>query len=139
MTGRADGPRRILLVDDEEEVRLVAKMALESVGGFEVRECASGAEALAVAGAADVDLVLLDVMMPGMDGIAALDALRRIPGMRTTPIIFMTAKVQPSEIRSYLSHGAIGVIPKPFSPMDLSGQIRRIWREHVDVPALRLE
>ena len=129
MNARARDLHRILLVDDEEEVRVVAKMALESVGGFEVRECASGAEAIAAAPAAGADLILLDVMMPGMDGIATLRALHESPATRDTPVVFMTAKVQPAEVRSYYAQGAIGVIAKPFSPMDVSDEIRRIWRE----------
>jgi len=119
--------RRILLVDDEEEVRLVAKMALETVGGFEVGEAASGADALAAARSGDFDLVLLDVMMPAMDGLATFDALRASQASRDLPVVFMTAKVQPSEVRAYLARGAIGVIPKPFSPMEVSGEVRRLW------------
>jgi len=119
--------QRILFVEDEEEIRAVARMALEAVGGFEVVECASGAEAVAAAPTANADLVLLDVMMPGMDGFATLAALRHLPATAHTPVIFMTAKVQPSETASYLALGAIGVIPKPFSPMEVSNEIRRIW------------
>ena len=102
-------------------------MALEAVGGFEVLACASGAEGIAAAPEANADLVLLDVMMPGMDGPATLQALRRIPATARTPVIFMTAKVQASEVASYETLGAIGVIPKPFSPMEVSDEIRRIW------------
>ncbi len=119
--------KRILFVEDEEAIREVAKMALEAVGGFEVVACASGAEAIAAAPTANADLLLLDVMMPGMDGPATLEALRHIPATARTPVVFMTAKVQPAEIAQYIALGALGVIPKPFSPMQVSDEIRRLW------------
>ena len=119
--------KRILFIEDEDEIRTVAKMALEAVGGFEVVACASGAEAIAAAPHANADLLLLDVMMPGMDGPATLEALRRIPATAQTPVIFMTAKVQPGEVAQYMALGALGVVPKPFSPMEVSNEIRRLW------------
>ena len=122
------GPRRILLVDDEPEIRAIARMALEMVGRFEVRDFGSGDEALAAAPEVRPDLILLDVMMPGMDGIQVLAGLRRIPATAGTPVIFMTAKVQPAEVATYESLGAIGVIAKPFSPMALPDEIRRLWK-----------
>jgi len=118
---------RILYVEDEADIRAVAKMALEAVGGFEVIACASGAEALAAAPSANADLLLLDVMMPGMDGPATLKALRDTFATEKTPVIFMTAKVQPAEIAQFKALGAIDVIPKPFDPMQVSEEIRRIW------------
>jgi CheY-like chemotaxis protein len=118
---------RILYVEDEEDIRAIVKVALEAVGGFEVRECTSGAEAVAAAPKANADLVLLDVMMPGMDGPATLKALRGVAATAHTPVIFMTAKVQPGEVAQYEKLGALGVVAKPFSPMEVSDQIRRIW------------
>lgn len=118
---------RILYVEDEPDIRAVAQMALEAVGGFSVIACASGNEALAAALTAAADLILLDVMMPGMDGPRTLGALRALPATADTPVIFMTAKVQPAEIAQFLALGAIDVIHKPFDPMELSDQIRRIW------------
>ncbi|MDP2107650.1 MAG: response regulator, partial [Rhodocyclaceae bacterium] len=70
---------------------------------------------------------LLDVMMPGMDGPTTLQALRRLPAHAATPVAFMTAKVQPAEVAHYTSLGALDVIPKPFDPMALAGQVRAIW------------
>ena len=102
-------------------------MALEAVGGFTVVACASGQEALDAAPAAMADLLLLDVMMPGMDGPTTLQALRAMPGTATTPVVFMTAKVQASEVALYKSIGALEVISKPFDPMLLSDQLRQIW------------
>jgi CheY-like chemotaxis protein len=127
MTSKTLG--KILFVEDEEDIRTVATMALEMVGGFEVQACASGAEALEAAPLAGADLLLLDVMMPGMDGPATLAALRRIPATARTPVIFMTAKVQSGEIASYVALGALGVIPKPFSPMAFPDEIRRLWEK----------
>ncbi|MDO9403808.1 MAG: response regulator [Polaromonas sp.] len=122
---------RILYVEDEPDIRAVAQMALEAVGGFAVIACSSGSEALAAAPAAQADLLLLDVMMPGMDGPSTLQALRALPATAGTPVIFMTAKVQASEIAQYKALGALDVIHKPFDPMALSAQISRIWADKV--------
>jgi CheY-like chemotaxis protein len=119
--------KTILYVEDEPDIRTVARMALEAVGGFKVHACASGQEALAAAGGANADLILLDVMMPGLDGPSTLKALREIPATAATPVIFMTAKVQPAEIAQYKSLGALDVIAKPFDPMQISAEIQRIW------------
>jgi two-component system, OmpR family, response regulator len=119
---------RILYVEDEASIRTIAVTVLEAVGGFTVTACASGKEALAAAPTANADLILLDVMMPEMDGPATLEALRAIPQTAQTPAIFMTAKVQASEILQYKSLGALEVIAKPFDPMMLSAQISEIWQ-----------
>jgi len=100
-------------------------------GGFIVIACGSGKEALAAAPGANADLILLDVMMPGMDGPATLTALRAIPETARTPVIFMTAKIQASEILHYKSLGALDVVAKPFDPMTLSAQISEIWRRSI--------
>jgi len=123
--------KRILYVEDEANIRTIAITVLEAVGGFSVVTCSSGKEALAAAPSANADLILLDVMMPEMDGPATLAALRQIPQTARTPAIFMTAKVQPSEILHYKNLGAIDVIPKPFDPMTLSSQIVEIWQKSV--------
>jgi two-component system OmpR family response regulator len=119
----------ILYVEDEPDIRMVAQMALEAVGGFKVIACASGQEALEAAPGAGADLLLLDVMMPGMDGPSTLKGLRELPATASTPVIFMTAKVQAAEVAVYKGLGALEVIPKPFDPMELSTQIQRIWAE----------
>ena len=120
--------KRILYVEDEPSIRTIAVTVLEAVGGFSVIACASGKQALEAAPAAHADLILLDVLMPEMDGPATLKALQGIPQTAQTPVIFMTAKVQASEIGHYRSLGAIDVIAKPFDPMTLSAQIGEIWR-----------
>lgn len=123
---------RILYVEDEADIRTVAKMALEVVGGYSVLACSSGHEAIAAAPAAVADLILLDVMMPGIDGPATLRALRSLPATSATPVIFMTAKVQAAEIAEYRALGALDVIPKPFDPMQVSAEIQRIWSAQPD-------
>lgn len=117
----------ILYVEDEPDIRTVAQLALETVGGFTLRVCGSGEEAVAAGPAFKPDLLLLDVMMPGMDGPTTLAALRKDASMKDTPVIFMTAKVQPSEIQHYRDLGALDVIAKPFDPMTLAEQVRSIW------------
>lgn len=118
---------RILCVEDEEDIRKIQLIALESLGGFKVLACASGMEAIQGAGAFSPQLILLDVMMPGMDGPTTLKSLRTLPGLEETPVIFVTAKVQPDEIVYYKELGALEVISKPFDPMTLAAQLREIW------------
>jgi len=119
--------RRILFVEDDPDIQTVAKMALEALGGFTVLACSSGAEALAEVDRFGPDLVLLDVMMPGMDGPTTLVALREHAAGRTVPVIFMTAKVQAPELDRYRALGAEDVIAKPFDPMSLSDRVWAIW------------
>lgn len=119
--------QKVLYVEDEEDIRAVAELALESVGGFTLRSCGSGQQALREAPDFAPDLILLDVMMPGMDGPSTFEALMGIPDLADTPVIFMTAKVQSDEVAYYKKLGAIDVIPKPFDPMSLADQIRSIW------------
>lgn len=131
MSEQSELPEKVLYVEDDPDIRAIAEIALQDVGGFTARLCESGAEALEAAPAFAPDLVLLDVMMPGMDGPATLKALRRVPGLATVPVIFMTARLQRSEIEEYRALGAVGVIPKPFDPMTLSEQIADILaRQH---------
>lgn len=123
--------KRILYVEDEPDIQAIAKIALEAVGGFELKVCSSGEEALAHAVSFAPDLLLLDVMMPGMDGPTTLKALKELPELANTPAIFMTAKVQPTEVEEYKKLGAIDVIAKPFDPMTLSDQIKTVWKQIV--------
>lgn len=124
--------KRILYVEDEPDIQAVARIALEHVGGFILEICNSGMEALERGPLFKPDLLLLDVMMPGMDGVTTLRELRKLPGLQTIPAMFMTAKVQPSEVAQLRQQGAIDVIPKPFDPMTLSENIRSLWNKHVD-------
>jgi CheY-like chemotaxis protein len=118
---------RILLVEDDADIQSVALLALEVVGGFTVLACSSGREALAGAAPFAPDLILLDVMMPELDGPATLAGLRADPKTARVPVIFMTAKVQPHELARYRDLGALNVISKPFDPMTLSDSIREMW------------
>lgn len=117
----------ILCVDDEPDVLLVTQLCLETMGGFTVIPVDGGREALASVAQAVPDLVLLDIMMPGMDGPTTLKALREIDALAATPIIFMTARVRPSEVEEYLAMGANGVVAKPFDPATLCDEITQMW------------
>ena len=123
----SDELNRILYVEDEPDIQAVAKLALEQVGGFTLEVCSSGKEAMEKAEAFAPQLILLDVMMPEMDGPTTLQNLRKMDSLKSVPVVFMTAKVQPQEIQEYLAMGAVEVIAKPFDPMALSDQIRTIW------------
>jgi len=118
--------RSILLVDDEPDIRTIGAMSLQRVGKLEVRTASSGPEALALVAESVPDAILLDVMMPGMDGPATLRELRAIPALAHTPVLFMTAKVLRDEIDRWLSLGALGVIHKPFDPMTLPNEVRAL-------------
>jgi two-component system, OmpR family, response regulator len=119
--------QRILYVEDDPDIQQIAVMVLETIAGFNLKACSSGAEALEYAIAFQPDLILLDVMMPGMDGPETLRELRKLPQLQQTPTVFMTAKVQPQEVQEYLAMGALGVIAKPFDPMSLADELRSIW------------
>ena len=121
---------RILYVEDDHDVRKLASFALKAVGGFVVEPCASGEEALQKAEGFAPQLLLLDVMMPGMDGPTTLSRLRGLAATASTPAVFMTAKVQPQEVQRYRDLGSLDVISKPFDPMTLSAQVREIWARH---------
>ena len=121
---------RILYIEDEPDIQTVAKLALETIGGFTLEVCSSGSEAIAKAEAFAPDLILLDVMMPGMDGPTTLKNLHEMDEISNTPAIFMTAKVQPDEVKQLKDIGAIEVIAKPFDPITLSEMINGIWAQH---------
>jgi CheY-like chemotaxis protein len=117
---------RILHIEDEIDIQEVARIALEDVGGFSVTTAGSGREGLSLAERIRPDLILLDVMMPGMDGPATLQALRENATTAGIPVIFMTAKVQRHEVGRYTALGALGVITKPFDPMTLAQSVREL-------------
>ena len=115
---------QVLYVDDEDDIREVALMSLELDPGFDVMACASGQEALDVAASLVPDLILLDVMMPRMDGPETLARLRADPRTAGIPVIFVTARTQGPEQARLLALGAIAVIAKPFDPMTLAFKVR---------------
>ena len=117
---------RILYVDDEDDIREVAAMALELDPGFDVRDCGSGAAAIEAAAAWRPELILLDVMMPGMDGPTTLAALRAQADTAGIPVVFITARTQRDDVDRLLSLGASSVIAKPFDPMTLAERVRAL-------------
>lgn len=119
--------QRITYVEDEPHIREIVQLALEELGGFTLQVCESGMQALEAVPAFEPDIILLDVMMPEMNGVQTLRSLRQIPQMANTPIIFVTAKAQSHEIEQYKSLGAMDVIAKPFDPITLPGEVRTIW------------
>ena len=118
---------RILHAEDEPDIQAIARLALERVGGFTVLSCENGRVALDAMEEFRPDLLLLDVMMPEMDGPTLLKTLRAGGPFADTPVIFLTAKVQAHEVEQYLALGACAVLAKPFEPMQLAAQIRKIW------------
>jgi len=132
MDARAHEPvlKSILYVEDDLHVRTTAKLVLEVIGKLEVRDCGSGHEALNAARGFQPDLILLDVMMPELDGIATLARLRSMPHLADTPALFVTGLTTAKDIERYTDVGAIGVIPKPLAPLKLTDQLRTLWEEH---------
>jgi CheY-like chemotaxis protein len=120
--------QRILYVEDEPDLQQIVKLALEAVGGFTVAVCGSAREAVEEARRFEPDLILLDYLLPEMDGKEALALLRRTPGLERVPVIFVTARVQSPEVEDYKRCGAIGVIPKPFDPMSLAAGVSDLWK-----------
>jgi CheY-like chemotaxis protein len=117
---------KVLLVDDESDVRAVATLSLGRVGGMLVIEASNGFDALTRAAEEQPDFILLDVMMPGMDGPTTLAALRSDPRTSAIPVVFLTAKAMASELDRLKQLGAAGVITKPFNPMTLSEEVRAL-------------
>lgn len=115
---------RILHVDDEPDIREVAEISLALDTDFDCRSCGSGAEALVLAADWLPDLILMDVMMPVMDGPATLLGLLAKEATATIPVVFMTARAQTRELDQFRALGAVGVIPKPFDPMTLAAAVR---------------
>lgn len=116
-------PKRILLVDDEDDIREVAQLSLEMVGGWEVLTAGSGEEAVRLAGIEPLDAILLDVMMPEMDGLSTFRHLRDDPATRGIPVLLLTAKVRPDDLERFAGLGVDGVITKPFDPLTLPREV----------------
>ncbi|MHB9144750.1 MAG: response regulator [Symbiobacteriia bacterium] len=115
--------RKILIIDDEDDIREVAQVVFELAGGWEVLTARSGPEGLAVAASAQPDAILLDVMMPDMDGPTTFQALRANPATRGIPVVFLTAKVQAADQRRLAELGAAALIAKPFDPLKIADQV----------------
>ena len=120
---------KILIIDDEADIRRIAHLALGRVGAMDVSEAQSGLEGLRKAEDTHPDAILLDVMMPGLDGPSTLAALRSNPATANIPVIFLTAKAMVSELERLRALGAAGVLTKPFDPMTLAVQVRAALKE----------
>lgn len=115
--------RRILVVDDDADIREVVQLSLEKVAGWQVVSVGSGGDALSRLQTEAVDAILLDVMMPDMDGPTTYRRLQAEPSTKDIPVIFLTAKVQPADRRRFENLGVTCVIAKPFDPLKLAGQV----------------
>jgi len=115
---------KVLVVDDETDIRRITRLSLTRLGGMEVVEASSGEDALRAAREVLPDAILLDVMMPGMDGPAILEALRAAPETAGIPVVFLTAKAMASEVSRLRGLGAVGVLTKPFDPQQLPADFR---------------
>lgn len=121
--------RKILHVDDDEDIREIVKITLEIIGGFELLQCGSGLQAIEVAKSFSPQLFLLDVMMPNMGGEDTWKNLNALSGLEAVPVIFMTAKAEENNSNNLMSLGALAVILKPFDPAELCDTITDIWQQ----------
>ncbi len=120
--------KKILLIDDDKNIRTIARLGLEDAADWELSEASNGAAGVELALKEQPYFILLDMMMPEMDGIATLEKLRQNDSTKNIPVIFMTAKVQSQEIEQYEKLGVAGVIVKPFDPLSLEDDIRKICK-----------
>jgi two-component system, OmpR family, alkaline phosphatase synthesis response regulator PhoP len=118
--------KRVLIIDDEEAIQTVVQFGLNLAVGWEVLKASSGIEGIERAAVAHPDMILLDVMMPEIDGLTTFQRLRQSPATRSIPVIFLTAKAQAAEKRLFQNTGVNGVITKPFNSLELAAQICRI-------------
>ncbi|PSB24121.1 response regulator [Stenomitos frigidus] len=118
--------KRILIVDDEDRIREVVRMCLVKLAKWEALSAASGTEAIQIAAVEQPDAILLDVSMPGMNGVETFQQLQANPQTQAIPVIFLTAKVQPTEQAEYKQLGAAGLIVKPFDPIQIAREISQL-------------
>ncbi|HEY9774194.1 MAG TPA: response regulator [Planktothrix sp.] len=119
--------KKILILDDDDSIRRIAELTLTRIGKFEVKLCKHHTEFFELLTGYLPDLILLDVMMPGMDGPTVLSNLRKDPRTASIPVVFMTAKIQRHEVEAYSQLGASGLIRKPFEPAELPVELRRLY------------
>jgi len=125
-----DDLKKILYVEDDPDIAEITLMTLQDLGDFTVKHCMSGQEALAVLPVYAPQLLIIDVMMPGMDGPETVEKMKLTPEGQDLPFLFMTAKAQTHEQAAYREKGALGVIVKPFDPMTLCDTIQRFWEKN---------
>lgn len=118
--------KTVLLVDDEDDIREVAQMSLEVTAGWTIQGVDCGSAGIAKAKEIKPDVILLDVMMPDMDGPTTFLTMKEMPELASIPVILMTAKVQASDLEQFAAIGVSGVIPKPFDPMSLADKVKEI-------------
>ena len=123
---------KVLIIDDDADIRSIARLTLSRVGGIDVIEAAGGLEGVQTAREGKPDVILLDLMMPTMDGLATLAALRAQPATARTPVIFLTANAVGDEVERLTALGAAGVLVKPFDPHTLSDDVRALVKESLD-------
>lgn len=121
---------KILIVDDDEDILIISKIAIKAIPDVTIFCASSGEDGVKMALEKSPDLILLDIMMPVMDGIATLKAMRLIPSTAKIPVVFFTARVNPKGVEEYLKLGAIDVIIKPFDPLELPNILCDIWDKY---------
>lgn len=118
--------KRVLIIDDEDDIREVAQASLEMMGGWEVITASSSSEGLALAETEQPDAILLDVMLPDMDGPTTFQKLQSMPATQQIPVVLLTAKVQAADQRRFADLGVTAVLSKPFDPVALAGQVAAV-------------
>jgi CheY-like chemotaxis protein len=123
--------RRVLIIDDEDDIREVAALSLEATAGWQILTASSGAEGIAIAAAEQPDAILMDVMMPGVDGPTTFSAMQQNPAIAKIPVLLLTAKVQGVDQRRFAGLGLAGILFKPFDPLTLAEQISEVlgWKD----------
>lgn len=121
--------RRILLADDEPDILEISKIAIETIGGYEVAVCTSGKELLEQLIAFEPDLIVVDVLMPDLTGPQVLEELRRVPEYANTPVVYLTGVMQREGVDDLRATGVVDIILKPFDPMTLADRLEAIWKE----------
>jgi two-component system alkaline phosphatase synthesis response regulator PhoP len=130
MTSKTSTTKTLLVIDDDDDIREIAQLALELGASWKVLTASSGPDGVVLAESGRPDAILLDVMMPGVDGPATYELLRKSEGTRKIPVVFLTAKSRPAERERLMALGVSGVLAKPFDPMTLSEQVATLlgWR-----------
>lgn len=126
--------KKILYIDDDQDIHMIVDLCLREIPNVELKSAYSGEEGIRMAMDFRPDLILLDVMMPKMDGIATLQSLKLQPSFANTPVVFLTAKAQKNEIENYFKYGICDVIIKPFDPMTLGETVQKIWENYQKLP-----
>ncbi|MDD3594409.1 MAG: response regulator [Candidatus Gastranaerophilales bacterium] len=124
--------KKILYAEDEIDIQVIVDAIVKSMSSYEIMFCNNGQEVLDIVEEYNPDLILLDIMMPEVDGLTAFQELQKSEKTKNIPVVFITAKAQVHEVQSFLKTGVIGIITKPFDPMQLCSNINAIWEKHVD-------